>query len=98
MENSMTLGDFPGRPHLHLHELTMPELAERLESVRTEASTRIEGLERWQTAQNGTLKRLEEKADASAARHDRLMLWIMSTAFTALLALAGIIVSLLRMK
>lgn len=52
---------------------------------------RTSDLERWQTAQNGSLQRLEQKLD-------RLLAWMMGSLFTAVLALGGISFTLLRMK
>jgi chromosome segregation ATPase len=75
------------------------------------ADERIKGLERWQVSQNGSLKRIEDKLDAhqgsttgrfdslqasSTKRFDDLQKWMMSGMVTALLALAGMVFSLLR--
>jgi hypothetical protein len=62
-------------------------------------TARIDALERWQASQDGSLNRLEAKFDAGSVRIDTkldgLKMWMMSSLFTALLALAGIAFSML---
>ena len=63
-------------------------------------SARIEALERWQATQDGCLTRLESKFDAGSVRIDdkldALKTWMMGSLFTALLALVGIIFSMVK--
>jgi hypothetical protein len=61
----------------------------RLPGTNEALSARIDALERWQVAQNGTLVRIETK-------QDKLLMWMLGSMFTALLALAGIVITLLR--
>ncbi len=49
---------------------------------------RLTALERWQTAQNGTLQRLEAKVDT-------LIMWMMGATFAALVAVIGCVINLL---
>ena len=51
----------------------------------------IADLEAWQTRQNGTLQRLEDKLDS-------LRNWIMGAMFTSLVALIGWILAMLLKK
>jgi hypothetical protein len=51
----------------------------------------VADLQQWQTRQNGSLSRLEEKVD-------RLQFWIMTTLATSLLGVIGLAVSLLVRK
>jgi hypothetical protein len=80
------------------------EVAKEIATV----TERVNGLERWQVAQNGSLGRMEAKLDAlqtsstakfdqlqtsSTAKFDTLQRWMMSSLFTAALALVSIIAS-----
>jgi hypothetical protein len=100
--------------------------------LATTATVHIEALERWQTAQNGSLRRLEQKSDLAAQKSDLARLeakveaaaqkedlsrladvqrtdaitlggkidglrnWIMGVLATALLALVGVVINMLR--
>jgi hypothetical protein len=55
------------------------------------ALERVVALERWQVAQNGSLRRMEEKLD-------RLFALLLGACGSTVLALAGVVITLLRSK
>jgi predicted lysophospholipase L1 biosynthesis ABC-type transport system permease subunit len=57
----------------------------------TSALERVAALERWQIAQNGSLRRMEAKID-------KLLYLLLGGAVTAIVAMAGVIATLLHLK
>jgi hypothetical protein len=61
---------------------------------------RVNALERWQVAQNGSLGRIEAKLDAhqasTNAKFDGQSKWMLSSLVTAVIALATLVVTFLH--
>lgn len=84
------------------HELNRRDDQQGLSITMAGTSERINGLERWQIAQNGSLKRIEDKLDAhqvsTTERFDKLNNWLMTLMGTTILALAGSLLGILIHK
>jgi len=63
----------------------------RMAPTIAEQRQAVEDLEKWQSKQNGSLQRLEEKMDG-------LKSWLLGFTATALLAMAGWVIVLLSKK